>query len=498
MVLLAGWPKPAAGQGIVVDHTSLPLFEQIPEEYLIAAANLQMMFADRSVGANISDGLTCLGYESDEAAPARCKGFTHVVSAFSSPAGEVNWYRPGGYDRSNWTYFGWPGSGIAPELSCGVNADMWWSKLECFIRYVDANPTRYQVYSYQNSYLEVVDTSDIASGASGYFVSHPERYDITDFEAMEARHPGTVFLHHTSSLARGIGTQVARDFNAQMRAYARANNKFLLDVADIESHDPWGNPCYDNRDGIAFNNGNNSENYPNDGINTPAICQHYTREADGGHLGNPDVGKIRLAKAFWILMARVAGWNPDGGSAPDDLIVTTSSLPNGTVGQTYSALLGAAGGSTPYSWSVISGALPAGLSLNSATGAITGTPTVAATSSFTVRVADAQTPADTDIQALQITVLPGSLAPLNITTTSLPNARRNKNYSSTLGATGGLAPYTWSVVAGSLPAGFTLNPSTGVISGRSSTVGTYSFTVRARDSQATPVTDMQALTIAVR
>jgi hypothetical protein len=95
-----------------------------------------------------------------------------------------------------------------------------------------------------------------------------------------------------------------------MRQYARDNNKFLLDVADIESHDPWGNPCYDNRDGVPYSVGNASENYPDDGINSLAICQHYTRESDGGHLGNPDVGKIRIAKAFWVLMARIAGWNP--------------------------------------------------------------------------------------------------------------------------------------------------------------------------------------------
>ena len=59
--------------------------------------------------------------------------------------------------------------------------------------------------------------------------------------------------------------------------------------------------------------GGASENYPDDRLNLPAICQHYTRETDGGHLGNPDVGKIRLAKAFWVLMARIAGWNGSGG-----------------------------------------------------------------------------------------------------------------------------------------------------------------------------------------
>jgi Putative Ig domain len=182
---------------------------------------------------------------------------------------------------------------------------------------------------------------------------------------------------------------------------------------------------------------------------------------------------------------------------PADLVVTTSSLPNGTTGQSYSAMLGAAGGLAPYSWSLISGGLPAGLALNAGTGGITGTPTTDGTSSFTVQVADGQMPADTATQMLQITVLTVSYDPLVITTTSLPNARRNKNYSRTLAATGGLAPYMWSVVSGSLPPGLTLNVSTGVISGKATAIGTSTFTVQVRDSQGTPATDTQALSITV-
>lgn len=295
-----------------MDHTSLAQFDRIPEQYLTAAANLTMMFVDLSVGQNITDGLSCLSYSSDEAAPTNCKRFNHVVPQFSSPASEVNWSHPGGYRRVNWAYFSWPGTGGLPELSCGVSPASWHQKLECFIRYVDANPTRYQVYSYMNSYLEVDASSDIASPTTGYFVNQAKRSDITDFEALEATHPGRIFLHHTSNLARGVGSQVATDFNNRMREYARTHNKFLLDIADIESHDPSGNPCYDNRDGLPYATPNASENHPNDGVNIPALCQHYTRETQGGHLGNPESGKIRIAKAFWILMARVAGWNPGG------------------------------------------------------------------------------------------------------------------------------------------------------------------------------------------
>ena len=200
-----------------------------------------------------------------------------------------------------------------------MSASSWFQKLECFIRYVDANPARYDVYSYMNSYLEVDDASDIASAGTGFFTHQSNRYDIGDFEAMEARNPGRIFIHHTSNLARGIGTQVSTSFNNQLRQYARDRNKYLLDVAAILSHDPSGNPCYDNRDGVPYSNGNASENYPDDGQNIPALCQHYTRETDGGHLGNPDVGKIRVAKAFWVLMARIAGWNPGGPGAPRPL-----------------------------------------------------------------------------------------------------------------------------------------------------------------------------------
>lgn len=316
-VLAMGWATEARAQGVIVDHRSLPLFDQIPDEYLRAAADLSMVFINRSVGSNISDGLTCLDYDSDAAAPTSCKRYIHPVSQFSSPQSQVQWSRPGGgYDRSRWQYFGWPGSGIPPEMQCGgADTGNWRGKLQCFIAFVDLNPTQYRVYSYMNSYLEVDNSSDIASPSSGYFVRQANRFDIGDFEAMEARHASRTFIHHTTSLARGIGTQVSTDFNNQLRQYARDNNKFLLDVADIESHDPWGQPCYDNRDGVPYSVGSASENFPNDGQNQPALCQHYTRETEGGHLGNPDVGKIRIAKAYWVLMAQIAGWRPTGGGS---------------------------------------------------------------------------------------------------------------------------------------------------------------------------------------
>jgi hypothetical protein len=73
-----------------------------------------------------------------------------------------------------------------------------------------------------------------------------------------------------------------------------------------------------------------------------------------------------------------------------------------------------------------------------------------------------------------LTVTPG---PLSITTTALPAATAGAAYTATLTATGGTPPYTWSIASGTLPAGLTLTPGTGVISGTPSTAGTSSFTV---------------------
>jgi hypothetical protein len=164
---------------------------------------------------------------------------------------------------------------------------------------------------------------------------------------------------------------------------------------------------------------------------------------------------------------------------PDDLAVTTSSLPDGTVGTAYSQTLAATGGVTPYSWAVVSGSLPAGLSLNSSTGEISGTPTTSETANFTVEVTDSNTPADTDQQALSITINPETLT---ITTTSLPDGQVGVAYSETLQASGGVTPYSWAVISGSLPAGLSLNSSTGEISGTPTAYGTSNFTVEVTDS----------------
>jgi len=178
----------------------------------------------------------------------------------------------------------------------------------------------------------------------------------------------------------------------------------------------------------------------------------------------------------------------------DDLTITTTTLPDGTVGSAYSQTISASGGDTPYTWSITSGAPPAGVVLNTSTGVVSGTPSTVETANFTVKVTDSQGTPDEDTQALSITV---NAADLLITTTSLPDGIVDTAYSRTVEATGGVTPYTWSIDSGSLPAGLSLNSSTGVISGTPTTYGDSNFTVKVTDSQGTPDTDTQALSITI-
>jgi hypothetical protein len=155
---------------------------------------------------------------------------------------------------------------------------------------------------------------------------------------------------------------------------------------------------------------------------------------------------------------------------PKALSITTTSLPNGEVGAAYSWTLTASGGTTPYTWSVSSGTLPAGLALNASSGAITGTPTASASATpLTFTVTDSSSPAQTRSVNLTLTISASGTAPLEITTTALPNGQVGAAYSTTLTATGGTTPYTWSVTSGALPAGLVLNASTGAITGTPTT-----------------------------
>jgi hypothetical protein len=303
---------------IIVDHRSVELFEEIPDEYLAAARELRMVFADRSVGVNINEGLDCLTAASWHQARAYCRndyfdtsGTTWMNRTFTLddyqagtvPSRILFEPDPVKYDRSNWDYAIVDGS--------------WEEVLASFINdivpeYIDSK----DVLSYQFNYFHIGQGTNIDSPEDGFFVDllhdghyiNRERWDISDFEALEEQYPDKIFFHWTTSLSRSTGSAEGEAFNDQMREYVLRNNKILFDVADILSHDENGQPCYDNRDGVEYCNNNRCENHPDDGQDLLAICQDYTTETDGGHLGSVSGGRVRVAKAFWVLMAKIAGW----------------------------------------------------------------------------------------------------------------------------------------------------------------------------------------------
>src|ERR1019366_1873988 len=196
--------------------------------------------------------------------------------------------------------------------------------------------------------------------------------------------------------------------------------------------------------------------------------------------------------ARFVLLVAACAFTGCGGSVTQTgpssapRAITTSRLPGGQMGSPYSATLAATGGTTPYTWLLTSGTLPAGLSLNASTGAITGTPTATASATaLTFLLTDSSSPAQTQSVSLALTIAASGPAPLNITTTSLPNGQVGSLYSATLAATGGTTPYTWLLTSGTLPAGLSLHASTGAITGTpTATASATALTFKLTDSSS--------------
>lgn len=152
-------------------------------------------------------------------------------------------------------------------------------------------------------------------------------------------------------------------------------------------------------------------------------------------------------------------------------------LPGGCVGIGYYEAITMSGGVAPLTFQLINGTTPPpGLTLTD-DGVMFGNPTTAGYYSFDVLVTDSTTPYPT---VLQKTFL---MSVMEITTpASLPSGHINSAYSETLAQTGGLPPYTWKVIGGSLPPGIGLDPATGVLSGSCSIKGDYTFSVELDDS----------------
>jgi streptogramin lyase len=172
--------------------------------------------------------------------------------------------------------------------------------------------------------------------------------------------------------------------------------------------------------------------------------------------------------------------------------------PSATVGTAYGAACTASGGVGPYSYALASGALPAGLALNSTSGIVSGTPTGLG-SAFSVQVTDNESPAATArffeslyIQPVQLTVL----------SASLPVPNPGLPYAALPIVDGGTPPYRFAISSGALPGGLQLSSASGIISsiagspGSALATGPYSFTIQVKDSAGGTATQAYSGTIA--
>lgn len=266
-------PAQPAQVSIIVDHDDIAQFESIPDQYIEEASRLTFLFRHASVGQNISDGLDCLA-DTSASRPNYCdRGL---------PPGEI--IADPRYNRDNWDFeFHAPPPNPNP---------IWSNKARFFIERVDGLPANsYEVVGFKFGYVDGVPGSTIDNN---FFVRSNTTTDIGDIEALAGRHPDKTIMWWTMGLARGVGTEDAASFNRQMREYAASHAIALMDIADIQSHRPDGTPCVDNG-----------------GRGIEALCSDYTEETQGGHLNA--LGKQRMAKAVWIMMARLAGWQGEPG-----------------------------------------------------------------------------------------------------------------------------------------------------------------------------------------
>ena len=229
---------------------------------------------------------------------------------------------------------------------------------------------------------------------------------------------------------------------------------------------------------------------------------------------NPVIFTIKLADNGTPPVTTTEIYEISINPAPVLSIQATSPLASGFLNATYNNAISTSGGVTPLNWTLIanSGGLPAGalaglppgLALNPNNGQVAGVPTPDGAATypqqyvFTVKVTDSALPSS-QVQTRLFSVTIQKPSVLQITPTTLPTGTAATPYTPvTIGATGGIQPYTWKLIGGQLPAGMSL-AANGVLSGTPvlATPSPDQFTVQVQDSEIVPQTTSQALTLTV-
>lgn len=193
------------------------------------------------------------------------------------------------------------------------------------------------------------------------------------------------------------------------------------------------------------------------------VSSAFTATITGTSASEPSVsGKCGIAVSF------------------SSLAVLTTSLPKGVVSLAYSQTPQVTGGVQPYTFSVPSGTLPVGVTLNSSTGEISGFPIFFGNYPFIYQVTDSASPPNVAPQNLTMTV--SQTATLTVLMDVIADGAVSASYNQTPPISGGMQPYTFSISSGSLPPGLSLGSTTGAVTGTPTTAGTYYFTYKVTDS----------------
>ncbi len=229
---------------IIANRTVIDRFDQIPASAIQAASSRRVLQLHASTGNAVSSqGLSYLDGTRD-----------------GSP------YPDYLYDRRNWVFEWWPDS--MDKTFKG--------KVDQFGLTVTARHTNYDVFGMKLCYQDWFGLD---------FAYYRDR-----MLSLEQAYPNKKFIWWTQPIRNDWSRQqpgtceLLQNFNNNVRAYALAHNKPLVDIADIESHDPAGNPCF-------------------------TTCETKCAPVYGTNPHpNPELA-IRVAKAYWWALARMAGWD---------------------------------------------------------------------------------------------------------------------------------------------------------------------------------------------
>jgi len=204
-----------------------------------------------------------------------------------------------------------------------------------------------------------------------------------------------------------------------------------------------------------------------------------------------------VAVSFLLLSGCGSGVGSETAVPPppsETITITTNPFIQCVQSVPFSLTLKAQGNSGPVTWSVSSGQMAAGLTLDSQTGIISGTPISSSGETVNIQAADARA---NSIKQFNFVVF----TKLVINPVTPANAHLNAPYSQTIAAQASSAIASWTISAGQLPPGLTVatsdyNIDTAIISGIPTQLGTYNFTIQAQDYTIPQITSV-ALTIII-